>query len=54
MCLFCAMAKLHIRVCGDVSGEECGGDCMCDCFVFGCVDEDCVGGDCGRERFELP
>ncbi len=28
LCLFGAMAKLDMRVCGDVCGEECGDDCM--------------------------
>ena len=52
-CLFGAIAKLDMRVSGDVCGEECGGDCMRGCFVFGCVDVDCVGGDGGRGRFEF-
>ncbi len=36
-------------MCGDV----CGGDCMRGCFLFGCVDVECVGGDGGCGRFEF-
>ena len=53
VCLCGAMAKLDMQVCGDVCGEEFGGDCMRGCFVFGCVDVDCVGGDGGRGLFEF-
>ncbi len=53
VCLCGAMAKLDIRACGDVCGEEYGGDCIRVCFVFGCVDVYCVGGDCGHGHCEL-
>ncbi len=36
-------------VCVDV----CGGKCMGDCFVVGCVDVDFVGGDDGHGVFEF-
>ncbi len=49
LCLFGAKPKLAMRVCTYV----CGCDCMCGCFVYGCVDVDCVGGDCWRGRFEF-
>ncbi len=53
VCLCGAMAKLDMRVSGDVCGEECVGGCMPGSFVFGCVDVDCVGDDGGRWRFEF-
>ena len=41
------MAKLAMRVCGDV----CGGGCMRSLFVVGCAE--CVGRDGGCGRFEF-
>ncbi len=49
LCLVGLMAKLAMRVCGDV----CEGECIHGCFVFGCVDVDCVGGEGGGGHFEF-